>query len=195
LAFHLANDLRKHARTTCSDFAQKVRFISMLEQKRREFQAETGDPLAPDVLGEILGAAIDEDTMSRIEDAGQINIRDYEKFKLYVEHRYTKLASRAAGKAIPKDSDKMVYGVDDIPPSTPAAPAPALAETPPAPVHDSWTDAQDPWSCQPCAPEAQPEQWHLDPFGKGKGKNKGKDRGPMACFNCLGLGHPERLCA
>ena len=89
----------------------------------------------------------------------------------------------------------MVYGVDDIPPSTAAAPAPALAETPPAPVHDPWTDAQDPWSCQPCAPEAQPEQWHLDPFGKGKGKNKGKDRGPMACFNCLGLGHPERLCA
>ena len=51
----------------------------MLEQKRREFQAETGDPLEPVVLGEILGAAIDEDTMSRIEDAGQINIRDYEK--------------------------------------------------------------------------------------------------------------------
>ena len=77
LVFHLTNDLRKHARTSCVDFGQTVRFIAMLEQKRREFQVETGEPLDPVVLGEILGAAIDEDTMSRIEDAGKINIRTF----------------------------------------------------------------------------------------------------------------------
>ena len=80
----------------------------MLEQKRREFQVETGDPLDPVVLGEVLGAAIDEDTMSRIEDAGKIAIRDCEAVKLYVEQRHTKLARRSAGKAISRDSDKMV---------------------------------------------------------------------------------------
>ena len=39
----------------------------------------------------------------------------------------------------------------------------------------------------------------LDAFGKGKGKNKGKSYGdqprpPLECHNCLGLGHPHRLC-
>ena len=67
--------MRKLARTSCVDFAQNVRFISMLEQKRREFQDETGDSLDPVVLGEVLGAAIDEGTMSRIEDAGKIAIQ------------------------------------------------------------------------------------------------------------------------
>ena len=149
--------------------------------------------------------------MSRIEDAGKIEIRDYEAVKLYVEQRHAKLTSRAAGKAIPKDSDKMVYGVEEAQP-TAAAPVPAVcgggcggctihpapvsaaSEAPPAPVYDPWTRDPDPWACQPCSPEAQEGQWHLDPFGKGKGK-KGKERGPMACYNCLGLGHPERLCS
>ena len=191
LGFHLTNDLRKHARTSCADFAQTVRFISMLEQKRREFQVETGEPLDPVVLGEILGAAIDEDTMSRIEDANKIEIRDYEAVKLYVEQRHTKLTSRAAGKAIPKDTDKMVYGVGEAQPEAASAPAEcgggcggcaihpaptsAATEAPAAPVYDPWTASPDPWSCQPCGPEAQEGQWHLDPFGKGK-KGGGKDR-------------------
>ena len=117
----------RRARTSCADFAQTVRFISMPEQKRREFQVEAGKPLDPIVLGEVLGAAIDEDTMSRIEDAGKIEIRDYEAVKLYVEQRHTKLTSRAAGKAIPKDFDKMVYGVEEAQPAA-AASVPAAAE-------------------------------------------------------------------
>ena len=34
----------------------------------------------------------------------------------------------------------------------------------------------------------------MDAFGKGKGKGGG-DRGPMQCYNCLGEGHPQFLCA
>ena len=170
LAFHLTNDLRKLARTSCVDFSQTVRFISMLEQKRRELQAETGDPLCPVVLGGVLGAAIDEDTMSRIENADTIAIRDYEAVKLYVEQRHTKLTSRAAGKAIPKDSDKTVYGVDDaqVPSPVPVsaawgggcggcaihrASAIAAAEPSLASTYDPWSSSQDPCSCPPCAPE------------------------------------------
>ena len=171
--------LRKHARTSCADFAQTVRFIAMLEQKRREFQVETGEPLDPIVLGEVLGAAIDEDTMSRIEDAGKIAIRDYEAVKLYVKQRHTKLTSRAAGKTIPKDADKMVYGVDDAQMPSPVpvltacgggcggcaihpASAIAAAEPPPAPAYDPWSSSQDPWSCPPCAPETPQGQWHQE---------------------------------
>ena len=40
LALHLTNNLRKHARTNCADFPQTVRFISMFEQKRHEFQVK-----------------------------------------------------------------------------------------------------------------------------------------------------------
>ena len=69
----------------------------MLEGKRREFAAETCDVT---VLGEILGAAMDEDTMGRLEDAGT-DIKDYEKVRVYAENRHVKNASRAAGKAIP----------------------------------------------------------------------------------------------
>ena len=102
-------------------------------------------------------------------------------------------------------SDKMVYGVDAAPPPTAAPPSAcpggcggcALHPASPAPppgIPDPWLDS-DPWACQPCEPTAQEGQWHLDPFGKGKGKDKGKgERGPMACYNCLGLGHPVRVC-
>ena len=192
--FHLVNDIRKHARTSCANFDQAVRFIAFLESKRREFGVETGTSLDTTVLGEVLGAAMDEDTVGRIEDAGK-SIKDYDDCKLFCENRHMRIQSRVAGKTLPKDKDSMVYGVDmPAPPATltPSTPSP---ETPPAanptpPGIDPWA-SDDPWNCQPCAPEAQPsEQWHLDPFAKGKGK----DRPPMACYNSLGLGHPKALC-
>jgi hypothetical protein len=33
----------------------------------------------------------------------------------------------------------------------------------------------------------------LDAFGKAKGK--GKSKPPLACWSCLGIGHPASLCA
>ena len=49
------------------------------------------------MLGEILGAAMDEDTLGRLGDAGA-DIKDYEKTRTYVENRQVKNISRAAGK-------------------------------------------------------------------------------------------------
>ena len=89
----------------------------------------------------------------------------------------------------------MVYGVvisAPSAPSSPAQPAPEPASTVP---ESPDVDPQDPWGCQPCAPEAQaPEHWHLDPFGQKGGGGKKGARPPMACYNCLGLGHPSKLC-
>ena len=108
-----------------------------------------------------------------------------------------RMQSCSAGKVLLKDSDRMVYGADMPFPSaspTPAqqAPEPAAAASAEQPGVDPWA-SQDPWNCQPCVPEAQTSenQWHLDPFGQGKGKG---ERPPMACYNCLGLGHPKALC-
>ena len=155
-----------------------------MESKKREFGVETGKSLVVVVFGEVLGAALDEDTMGRLEDGG-ISIKDYEAVKVWTENRHMRLQSRAAGKAMPKDSDKMVYGVDAAPPPKAAPPSvcpggcggcavhPASPAPPPG-IADPWADSQDPWACQLCEPAAQEGQWHLDPIGKGKG-SKGKD--------------------
>ena len=49
---------------------------------------------------------MNEDTMGRLEDSGT-DIKAYETVRTYVENRHLKNASRAAGNAIPRDSDKM----------------------------------------------------------------------------------------
>ena len=107
---------------------------------------------------------------------------------------------RAALRATlyPTNSDKTVYGVDIAAPlsgSPPAqlAPEPAVAVAE-APGVDPW-ESQDPWACQPCAPEAQEGNWHLDPFGQKGGGGKKGARPLMACYSCLGLGCPSRFCA
>ena len=86
LEYHMRNDLRRHAKANCTDFAQTVRFVAMLESKRREYQVETGSPLDPMVLAEILGSAMDEDTSGRLED-GNIDIKDYDKVRVWIENR------------------------------------------------------------------------------------------------------------
>ena len=163
IEFHLTNDIRKHTRTNCASFEQTVKFIAFLEGKRREFGVETGKPLDGVVFVEVLGAALDEDTMGRLEDGGTSN-KDYEAVKIWIENRHMRLQSRAA-KALPKDSDKMVYGVDAAPPPTAAPPSAcpggcggcALHPASPAPppgIPDPWLDS-DTWACQPCVPTAQ----------------------------------------
>ena len=49
---------------------QTVKFIALLEGKKREYGVETGKNLDVLVLGEVLGAALDGDTMGRLEDGG-----------------------------------------------------------------------------------------------------------------------------
>ena len=59
----------------------------------------------------------------------------------------------------------------------------------------------DPWSaveCLPCAEQA--DGWgegmgSLDAFGKGTGLSKGTAKLLLACWTCLGIGHPASLCA
>ena len=185
--FHFINDIRKHARKSCASFEQTVRFITFLDREA--------------IFEEVLGAAMDEDTVGRMEDAGK-SIKDYTECKMFCENRFMRMQSRIAGKTLPKYSDKMVYGVDMSAPSAgppPAQPAPepaaAAGPEPPGVGVDPWA-TQDPWGCHPCAPDAQAaeNQWHLDHFGQKGGEGKKGERPPMACYNCLGLGHPKVLC-
>ena len=90
--------------------------MGLLETKRREFGVEIGRNLDITVLGEILGGAMDKDSMERLGDVGA-SIKDYAAVKIRVENRHSKLQSRAAGRAMPKYSDKMVYGVGSAPPA------------------------------------------------------------------------------
>ena len=191
----------------------------MLEIRRREFQTETGTALDVTILARILGSAMDEDTVGRLEDA-KVKITDYEETKVWIEARQTKLVARSSAKTMPKtDPNAMVYGVDE-PRPTPgtslsmtgayggtcaggcggcAVHSASSGASPSVPSLDPWLGG-DPWS-QPAA-----DQWQvvgapptysggevaggLDAFGKG-GKGNG---GPVECWNCLGKGHPSRLC-
>ena len=118
---------------------------------------------------------MDEDALGRIEDTSII-MKDYEACKIFCENRFTRMQSRVAGKTLPKDSDKMVYGVDTAAPLAPPVQlAPELAAAEPPAASDLWADSQDPWACQTRTPESQEGRWHLDPFGqKGGGKKAEK---------------------
>ena len=105
--FHFTNDIRKHARTYCTNFERTVRFATCLEVKKREFGVETSTNLDPTLLDEVLGAAMDVDTPGCIEDAGT-SIKDHEACKIFCENRFTRMQSRVAGKTLPKDLDKML---------------------------------------------------------------------------------------
>ena len=98
-----------------------------MESKKREYGVETSKNLDVVVLGEVLGSALGEDTMGRLDDGG-ISIEDYEAVKIWTENRHMRHQSRAAGKSLPKDSDKMVYGVDAALPPTAAPPARAQVD-------------------------------------------------------------------
>ena len=123
----------------------------VLESKKREFGVETGKNLDVAVLGEALGAALGQDTMGRLEDGG-ISIKDYEAVKIWTENRHMRLQSRAAGKAMPKDSNKMVYGVDAAPSPFVARPSPCpggfggCAVHPASPAPPAPPGFEDPWA-------------------------------------------------
>ena len=53
------------------------------------------------MIGDVLGAALGEDTTCRLEDGG-IGIKHYEAVNIGTENRHLRLQSRAAGKAMPK---------------------------------------------------------------------------------------------
>ena len=86
LEFHLVNDIQRLARTNLTDWSQTVRFLANLESRRREFQTETGSVLDPKILARILGSAMDEDTVGRLEDA-KVSVADYEKTRVWIESR------------------------------------------------------------------------------------------------------------
>ena len=155
------------------------------------------------------------------DDGSAVDVTDYEKVKVWIENRFVKIQSRHASKAPIKDSDKMVYGVGPAErPEVGNAPCPGgcggcATHHVPAGFSEVVAAPPDPWAgggYDPWAAGAQSSTSYqnshnfenpggsypggdLDAFNKGKGKGKdGGPKPPMACYNCLGLGHPERLC-
>ena len=152
--------------------------------------------------------------MGRIEDSTdkELQLTAYAPMRDYILQRDAKLKSRKSTRHKPsgKGPDDMVYGVEARAKSTERA----TAQATPQPAEDPWLATPDPWASPPGLPEVPPESpawptpdeagWthvggDLDAFGKGKGKSKGRGYGdqarpPLECHNCLGLGHPHRLC-
>ena len=189
-------------------------FLKALETKIQEYVKEVSSRPEAETLARVLWMALDDDTISRLQEAKDdegrpIRAKDYMRLKAWIKKRQGLLLSRAPMSAPKQASNDMVYGVD----------AHAQAQEQPT-MHAHEASAPDPWAeNDPWAWQCQQaeEGWqvkggnHLDPFGKGKGgkgKGKGKDYGkgggqwgasgapkpPMACYNCHGLYHPQRLC-
>ena len=94
-------------------------------------------------------------------------------------------------------SNKMNTGAMETA-AQPSAAQPSAAASAAAMLVDPWSGS-DPWSTGECVPcTDQVNGWgesmeSLDAFGKAKGK--GKSKPPLACWTCLGIGHPASLCA
>ena len=175
----------------------------MLDARARDYSLETGLTFPPDSLASIMRRVADTDTADRMDEAG-VDISNFSKVEEWIRKREGTLSARG-GAGIGKGPEAMVYGVAAAEAAAAAAPPQgATATVPASPTLDPWTGGSaDPWTGaaqqQPGAPAAvtqQPEvdPWSLDAFGKGKGKGSG-DGGLMQCYNCLGAGHPQFLCA
>ena len=146
----------------------------------------------------MLVSVVDEDTMGCLEDA-KVTLEDYEKVVEWIRAREVRLTSRSTCGSSGKDPNAMVYAMGEGPVQheihTPEASQDAGSSqrsaspwTPTAAGQDPWQGAPDPWESPPGL--SDPYAQDLDAFGKGKGKQKG----PLECYNCLGKGHPSRVC-
>ena len=87
---HLESAARDLGGTSCSDFAQTMRFPRLLETKDKDFLIETGTELSRDVLAHVLSSAMDEDSLGRLEDA-QVEVTSYADTKDWLDKRDVKL--------------------------------------------------------------------------------------------------------
>jgi hypothetical protein len=216
-SFHLSNEIRGlGAGNLCKDFAHTVNFVKFLDTRMEEYQTETGETFSDSDAARVLSQAIDDATMGLVQDDGELDLKDSREGKAYapvrawILARDVKLKLRKHTRVRPatKGPDDMVYGVDVAQPQP--LPGQAPPQTAPA-AEDPWhasIAAPDPWATSSAAPPGEPSaaawapqpEWQggdLDAFGKGKGNKGGKDqaRAPLECYNCLGKGHPQRLCA
>ena len=153
-------------------------------------------------------ALLDPATMLKADARAELKpaVRTYQAIRnfvdeLYVESLSTQLYSKMVGRG-----DAMDIG--GIKPT--GCDAPGDDGTPSAKY--SYEERMQYWNSAPSAwmgawsGEAAAEDNHVDAFngkggGKGGAKGKGKGKGgkgerpPLKCNRCLGLGHPERVCA
>ena len=109
--FHMTNEIRAlGGRGTVKDFDGVVKFLAMLEGKRKTFMHETGKVFSLEDSARVLTTILDIDTLGRIEDNGT-SLEDYTELKKWVDEREVKLKSR--GNRAAKDPNAMVYGVDE----------------------------------------------------------------------------------
>ena len=200
----MANDIRcLGGVNVCKAFAQTVRSVHFLDSKLKEFFIETGG-LFPETR--VLSQALDEDTLGRIVDKPDLDLKSYHPVKEWTLQRNNKLKSRKATRpnASAKGPDDTVYGVDGAQPAAEQTASQPAAASAAGPWHGA-AAASDPWAASPgppgegeaatAWPPLSPE-WpggDLDAFGKGKGKGagSGQPRGPLECWNWFGEGHPS----
>ena len=123
----------------CKNFEQTVRFVEFLESKIKEYLIETGENFPGHDSARVLSEALDEETLSKIDDSTTLRLTSYEPAKEWILQRDAKAKSRKATrqKSSSMGPDDMVFGVENK--EKQAAPTP----TEPAGA-DPWLTSADP---------------------------------------------------
>ena len=190
IAFHLELAIQNMATTRENNFESTYNRMLEIDKAAKNYKSVVGEAVDKQLLSRVLYAVTDDDTTALLDRDEKMCGKDHEdfyvRFKEWLNEKFEKQAGRTAVRSHqrPRSSAMQVGALD-------AEAKPQAEEPPPAaPGHDPWaTGAADPWACQPCGDQGWGSGGFIDAFGKG-----GKDRGPMACWNCEGLGHPSRLC-
>jgi hypothetical protein len=178
------------ASTRESNFESTYNRMLEIDKASKNYKSVVGEALDKQLLARVLYAVTDDETTALLDRDDKMCGKDHEdfyvRFKEWLNEKFEKQAGRTAVRSHQRPrSTAMQVG------ALASEAKPQAEEPPPAePVQDPWAEgAPDPWACRPCGDQGWGSGGFLDAFGKG-----GKDRGPMACGNCNGLGHPQRLC-
>ena len=165
-----------------------------LEKASKGYKQTTGKKCDEAMLAMTLYAMADDETTEKMDKDEKVDVENYKSMRDWFGTQWEKRAGRTMAKGHQTTSNRMNIGAV-IPPEQPAQDSPPASAASAAPQLDPWAGS-DPWSMAECQPCEGQDPWALDAFGKINGKGaKGGPRPPLACWTCIGLGHPASLCA
>ena len=180
--FFLRLEIRNMAaqRGKAANFEETYALFTAMEAKAKNYQAVVGSPIEPATMVEVMWIGMDAETTEKLEKL-EGNYKEYSTLRNWLVEQHEKMIGQWLPVKAGRSSNKM-----DTSAILPGSNSQQRQGEEP---QDPWGAGTDPWSgqwlCTPCTGETS--SYDLDAMGKGGKK-------PLDCWNCLGQGHPSRLC-
>ena len=202
---HYIAELHGLTNKKCADFGAVVTRVSVIERIVREMQEVCGDVPDDEVLADVFAPSLDSSSNSELatmrkSNGSLIDRSSYKELREYVRDRQAR--EKIIEPIKPRKMEVSAISAEE-------AASKAKFEA----LQTYWSQGAWGQSYEEAEPQANawshptPGPWtevtggkdslYPDAMGKGKGKGKnGKGKGDgLICRNCLGKGHPARLCA